>query len=93
MTPAILGLGALCAFPIAAILALRYAGRRNAMDGRARKKLLGQSIAFTVASLAVSISLVWARGRLAAPAMPEAIAVLATALLLVSSLFGKRDRR
>lgn len=91
MTLATIGLGALCAAPITLLLGLRWARMRRGMDRRARGLLGLRSAAFAAASLAAAVALVALRGSLAAPALAEVLAVLATALLL-SSLLGRRDR-
>lgn len=92
MTWGTAGLGALCAFPIMAILCFRAARLWPRMDARARKKLGLESAAFAAASLAASVLLVWKRGSLAAPALAEVLAVVVTAFLLVASLLARRDR-
>ena len=86
-----IGLGALCAVPIVALLVLRCVRLWPCMDARAKRALGLRSAAFAAAGLAATIALVVMRGRLAAPALVEVIAVLVTALLL-SSLLGKRGR-
>ena len=92
MTLATIGFGALCAAPITLLLGLRWARLRRGMDRRARRLAGLRSAAFAAASLAAATALVALRGSLAAPALVEVLAVLATALLL-SSLLGGRDRR
>ena len=91
MTPAAIGLGALCAAPIIVLLGLRWARLRRGMDTMAGRVLALRSAAFAAASLAAATALVALRGSLAAPALVEVLAVLATALLL-SSLLGRRGR-
>lgn len=91
MTPATMGLGALCAAPIILLLGLRCARLWPVMDARARRRLGLRSAAFSTASAAATLALVATRGSLAAPALVEVLAVLATALLL-SALLGRRGR-
>ena len=91
MSLATIGLGALCAAPVILLLGFRFVRLRQGMDGRARRALGLRSAAFAAASLPAATALVAMRGSLAAPALAEVLAVLATALLL-SSLLGRRDR-
>ena len=91
MSLATIGLGGLCAAPVIILLGLRCARMWQGMDAQGRRALGRRSAAFAAASLAAATVLVALRGRLAAPALVEVLAVLATALLL-SSLLGRRDR-
>ena len=91
MTLVTIGLGALCAAPVLALLGLRCARLWPGMDVRARRALALKSALFATASLAAVTALVALRGSLAAPALVEVLAVLVTALLL-SSLLGGQGR-
>ncbi|HET7839460.1 MAG TPA: hypothetical protein VFL04_06840 [Rectinemataceae bacterium] len=87
MSPALaLGIGALAAAPLAAILALRYPGLRRCLGPPGRRAYALRSVCLVLASGSASGLLASGAGGLAWPIVGELALSLAAALLILGLL-------